>query len=76
MWNKTNQSKGVQRRYRPEELKAMADQAAATSMRHASRKMKCSVTAVRRAMALHGISHRRQGNFTNQEAYNLKGWEP
>lgn len=72
-WRRT---KGVQRRFTPSEQKAMAEQAAATSLRHAARKFRCSTTAVRRAMKLLNVPIRRQGNFTNAEAFNLKGWKP
>lgn len=72
-WRRT---KGVQRRFNAKEQKAMAEQAAATSLRHAARKFRCSTTAVRRAMKLHGVTPRRQGTFTNAEAFNLKGWKP
>ena len=72
-WRRT---KGGQKRFTPKEQKAMAEQAAITSLRHAARKFRVSTTAVRRAMKIYGVAPRRQGNFTNAEAFNLKGWKP
>jgi hypothetical protein len=72
-WRRT---KNVQRRYKPDEFAAIAEQAAKTSRNHAARKFRCSTKTVSKAMRMHGVTPRRQGNFTTAEANALRGWKP